>query len=328
MRKSILFISIVLLTGLLSAIVADRVLMHGFRNSNEDVIGKLNELINGETNYQVLFLGSSRCLAHLDPELFEKQTGMNAYNGGLNGGTLVDFNMILEAYLHKRKAPDMVILHIDDFTLESQQISELPRYFPFISNPGIYNGLVNYEESVYYVKHVPFLRVMYYDDLLKWISIKSLTGLEARDEWLMHSGFVRKKVNPEGDWNSFLEEGVDDFLKETNRPFVRNEGVETGLGLFRSFLEICHKHQIRLVLTSSPVVGGISSDRYEKTAGLIADEAKRYQPLIFWKHKEDWDRQIYFYDYLHMNYTGAERFTNELSVFVNSRKNGFSSDNQ
>lgn len=316
MKKSFLFIAITLLTGILSVIAADKLLQKGFHSTNEDVIGKLNELMADTSYYQVLCLGSSRCLSHIDPFLIQQITGLSTYNGGLNGGTLIDYNIVLDAYLQKRKPPEVLILHIDFMTLEKQNISELPRYFPFISNPGVYNGLVDYEPSVYYVNHFPPLRVMYYYDLLKWIGIKSLAGIGARNEWQMDRGFVRKKVNPNGNWNSYQEAGLSEYLRAINRPLESSQKVEKCIQLFSQFLKTCEKFNIQLVLTSSPVIGGDKSPLYDETVRLMAEEAEPYKPLKFWMHRKDMDRRQYYFDHTHMNYQGAEYYTRELANFI------------
>ncbi|MBL0343587.1 MAG: hypothetical protein IPP71_23660 [Bacteroidetes bacterium] len=249
MKQSIKYALIVLVTGISVTIIADYILQKGFEKSNDDVIGKLNELINDTTHFDVLCFGSSRALAHIDPAIISKETGLTCYNAGLNGGCIVDFNILLKAFLINHPSPAYLIVHVDDFTFETQRISELPRYFPFISNPVIYDNLVKYEKTLFYVKYFRFIRLMYYNDLLKWIGLKAILGIGARNEYKLINGY---RVN-RSKWTAYYEE------RRTERTeFVKNlnpiqEFDPEGVKLFMEMIDLCKTNNIKLLFSSSPI---------------------------------------------------------------------------
>jgi len=316
MKLSIRYTIIILAIGIVAAIVADWFLQKGLEKSNEDVIGKLNEIINDTTYYDVLCLGSSRTIAHINPEVITNETGLSVYNAGMNGGCMIDFNALFKVYLARHPAPKMVIIHVDEFTFETQVISELPRYFPFIKNKTLYENLVKYDKNVLVVKYIPFLRLMYYNDLFKWIAVKSWLNIEARDEYKLINGY---RVN-KSKWSSYRQENLGARMKAIQEMQTLVEEEKKGEPLFSEILELCKQYNIKLLFTSSPIIGGDVFKKYENTIHKIEQMSAGYKPNYLWMHKEQWSPDEYYYDFTHMNNLGADKFSKYLSDFINKSK--------
>jgi len=309
MKRAVLYIIIVIASGIAACVISDYFLQRGFENCEDDVVGKLNEIIKDTTYYDVVCFGSSRALAHFNPQVIHDKLNLSAYNAGVNGACIIDINLLIKAYLHNRRPPKLIVFHVDDFTYETDRLSELPRYFPFINNKEVYNSLKPYNETVNYVHSVNFLRIMYYNDLLKWISIKTLLGIGARDEYKLVNGY---RVNAT-QWNGLDEEGMNRRIEKINSLYVKTESEAAGEPLFMEVLEICKKKNIRLLFSSSPIVHGELNKLYEHTKTKIEKMSSGYNVSYLWMHAEEWDRKIYFYDYLHMNFNGANRYTEALA---------------
>lgn len=312
MKKTAIYIVIILLSGLLMCIAGDQFLQRGFEKSDDDVIGKLNEIINDSNYYDVVCFGSSRALAHFNPTLAGNELNMSALNAGVNGACIIDINLLLKTYLLYRKPPKIVIMHVDDFSFETDRLSELPRYFPYIDNPIVYNSLKPFNETVTYVHYFHFLRVMYYYDLLKWISIKSWLGIKPRVEYKLVNGY---RVN-NSKWNDHWEEGLARRIDIIKGLHPKIEAEKPGIPLFMEILDMCKEQNIRLVFSSSPIVRGDLNKLYENTESQVIEYSKGYDVSFHWMHKEDWGRETYFYDYLHMNSLGADRYTKSLCDFI------------
>ena len=305
MKKAWTYLVLILIAGLLSCITADYLFQKGFEKCEDDVVGKLNEIIKDTTYFDVIGVGSSRALAHFNPWIINDQLQLTAYNAGVNGACIIDVNLLIKSYLKNRKAPKLIVFHVDDFTYETHRLSELPRYFPFIDNPEIYNSLAPYSETVRYVHTINFLRIMYYYDLLKWISIKSLLGLGVRDEYKLINGF--RLIDDS--WNGLDEEGLPNRIEKIKSLKVKPESESLGEPLFKEILEICRKNNIKILFSSSPIVHGDLNKLYDHTEQKIERMTKGYDVGFLWMHKEEWERTEYFYDYLHMNSKGSERYT-------------------
>lgn len=316
MSKSVKYILLILLTGLSISIVADLFLQRGFEKSDDDVIGKLNEITRDSTYYDILCFGSSRGLAHFNPQIIEKETGLKAYNAGLNGGCFIDFSALFKAYLHKHPSPKMLIVHIDEFSFDTQTISELPRYMPFISNDILYDNLVKYDKTFLAVKYLRFLRLMYYNDLLKWISLKSWFSIDARDEYKMVNGY---RANT-SQWTGYFDERLQEWLKQIRSASPTDLRDKEGEQLFRDMLVLCQNYNIQIILTSSPIIGGNDFERYDHTCEKIELIAANYTKSFLWMHHEQWSSQEYFYDFTHMNSKGADRYSHALAAFINKQK--------
>jgi hypothetical protein len=314
MKKAIIYILIILSTGLLACLAADAFMQKGFKKSDDDVIGKLNEIINDSSYYDVLCVGSSRALAHFNPQLIEKELSLTAFNAGLNGACIVDFNLLLKAYLIHHAPPKVLVMHIDDFTLESDHLRELPRYFPYIENPVIYNSLKPYNETVGYIHRIPFLRIMYYYDLLKWVSIKSWLGIAPRNEYKLINGYRENNSQ----WNAHFEEGLNNRIEKIKALYPKTDVEVAGIKLLIELLDICKSHHIKIVFSSSPILYGNLDKLYKNTELQIEKYSKGYDVSYLWMHDEDWPREIYFYDYLHMNSSGADRYSKTLAEFIKS----------
>ena len=316
MKASNKYILIVLVFGLSICLGADWFLQKGFEKSDDDVIGKLNELLNNNTHHQILCFGSSRGLAHFNSAIIEKETGLTAYNAGLNGGSVVDFNAVFKAYLEKHPAPKIVIIHVDDFTFSTQNLRELPRYFPFVSNDVLYENMVKYDKTFLVVKYVRFLRLMYYSDLLKWISLKSWLNIGSRDEYKLVKGYRVSKSQ----WSVYFEERLKDrieFIKELNP----SEAVDKeGEKLFREMVYTFHKNGIKMIFTSSPSLSGIHNRKYHHTTTLFEELYSGDNVSFLWMHEENWNHEEYFYDFLHMNNKGANRYSLVLADFINQSR--------
>ena len=60
---------------------------------------KLDELLNKQTDYDVLFVGSSKTHFDINPAIVDSVCKLSSYNAGMEGGNLFEFNMIVQAYL-------------------------------------------------------------------------------------------------------------------------------------------------------------------------------------------------------------------------------------
>ncbi len=319
LKKGIIFTLLVLVSSLVVWVLCDKILQTGLLRSNEDIIGKMNELIQDTTNYDVVCLGSSRTLAHIDPRIITEKTGLSTYNAGFNGAIVFDFDIFLKLYLEKRQPPKFLVMHIDSASFHRNVTAELPKFFPFISNDIIYNGLVDYEKPVKYIRKFPPLRIFYYDDLIKWVGIKSLIGISARSIYETHNGFSNSHTG-DSYWNGYWESLYTSYCETIKKPYVPDSEINAGLDKLISIMELCKRNNTRVILTSSPIVEGDKFVKYDVITSLVEKITAPYHPVYFWKHGDPLDRRLYYYNYTHMTYRGAEHYTNGLADLLNQIK--------
>ena len=74
---------------------------------------RLTEIFCNKTNYDVLFLGSSRTHLIINPAIIDSICKVNSYNAGMEGANLYEFDMVLKAYLENHPSPQWLVLTID-----------------------------------------------------------------------------------------------------------------------------------------------------------------------------------------------------------------------
>lgn len=103
---------------LVLALLVDRLLGFGFeRLYKRTMSGEAGGLINAalSAKAQVLLLGSSRMMHHVDPAVVSHYLSLSVYNAGINGHDLLYALMLMD--LRRREGdppPEAVVLHVDE----------------------------------------------------------------------------------------------------------------------------------------------------------------------------------------------------------------------
>ncbi len=202
---------------------------------------KLSELLLKSTNYDLLFIGSSRTHLTVNPRIIDSVCGVNSYNAGIEGGNLFEFNMMLQAYLENHPAPKWMVLTLDLHSFVSDyNFFEHIQYFSFTKNKVIHQYLNRNGHPTLQLKLFPFLELTEYDDNTKGYFIKGLLG--------------QSRI-PAGD---FQYKG---YLSNTQQQIVaagspvklqKIEMSESRKKFLADILTTCKKNNINLVFTYAP----------------------------------------------------------------------------
>lgn len=311
MRGVLIRLSMSICFGLLCLVVFDRMLSSGFKQATEDVPGKMRMIFEDTTYYDVLCLGSSRALAHFDTEVISKGTGLSVYNAGVNGARLLSMKIILESYLERRPPPKILVIHLDEFSYEMDHVMELPFYLSRLPDEYLERNLSEVEPTVRWIARFPAARVFYYDDLQKWIGVKSFLGLGDSVGPSRH-GFAN--LSDRG-WNGYWESEFQKRLPLVQAPFDSAFALENGASVLEDIVRVASRNGIRLLLTSSPVPGGENYPKYEAAVSLAMRSAMAIdsQAVCFWSHRSVFPRDAYFYDLVHMVRNGARIYSKAVA---------------
>ena len=63
----------------------ENIVERGLKLTDFGIIGDWNKIFEGDINDEVIILGSSRAVDHLDPRIFEHTVKMTCYNLGIIG---------------------------------------------------------------------------------------------------------------------------------------------------------------------------------------------------------------------------------------------------
>lgn len=163
MSKRALF-CIALAIALLYAIRA--VEYAGIRRAAGGEFDKLRTVFEEENNFDLIVIGSSRAECQFYNPVIDSATGLRSYNLGMMGATAPFVATTLEAYLLHSEAPRYVIMNLDLHTLgdNNDTVYHFPRYFAFLDNEKLYEGLKERDGRFPFFKWLPFYSMVYFSD--------------------------------------------------------------------------------------------------------------------------------------------------------------------
>lgn len=138
----------------------------GVRKAENGEFAKLRTTFLEENSFDLLIIGSSRAECQFYTPIIDSATGLNCYNIGMTGATMPFIASTLEAYLVHSKAPRYVILNLDLHTLgdNNDTVYRFPRYFAFLENEKLYQGLQNRDGRFVFFKWLPFYSMPYFNN--------------------------------------------------------------------------------------------------------------------------------------------------------------------
>ena len=247
---------------------------------------------NETTCDSILFFGSSRCLHHYVPSIFETTLGTSCYNAGDWGIKNIYYHYGLLSNVLSRYTPRAIIFEIHPSEWLSLPFSGKERAGSLAPYCGMSHGCDEMLKlSGNYWKYRLSMTYRFSGSFPNLITGKlgsmdrSLKGWKPMDGTLDTTG-----------------------VKAEEYPFpIDHERV----GLLRRFIEDCQQHGVRLVFVSSPMYICSREDVFQYSRSL----AREYG-IPFLDHYRDSDfvgHPEYFYDLGHLNRQGAILFSRKVS---------------
>ena len=273
----------------------DRVIGWGlsilYRNSNATDEYKISYSVETTTD-SILFMGSSRCMHHYVPSIFEKELGLSCFNTGDWGIKNIYFHYGLLCNILQRYTPKAIVLEIHPSEWLDIPFSGVERACSLAPYCGMSEGCDDMLKLT--GNYYSYLISMTYRYTGSFPNL--LTG-----RW----GSMDRKLKG---WKPLTGTIDDAGVKAEEYPFPKdNERI----ALLKKFIDICKGHDIQLIFIVSPMYLCSEEDVF-KTANDICEESdipflNHYRDSVFTHKKE------YFYDFGHMNREGAEKYSYIIS---------------
>src|SRR5215831_19918155 len=298
---------------LLLAILLNALIDSGLRRINTSSFGVSNRIVGGNINADIVISGSSRALTHYDPRLIEEQTGLTAFNIGLNGSQ-TDMQLArLKTYLRHNKKPLLVIHNLDVFSFQTTHggVYDPGQYIPYLSEPAIYAELVHIDPDSWKARLLPLYGYAVQDLRLSWIlGVMGFFGWNPREDHFL--GFKPRYAAWTEDFERF---------KANNPDGARFEIEPDGVKKMEELLRLCEEQGIGALLVYSP--------EYREMQALTKNRA---QVFAHFDRLHDqfgvpvWDysgspisvRQENFYNSQHRNADGAAAFSRDVGARIAS----------
>lgn len=317
MRKFILKILIIFAITLVISYPLDVFISTNLKKSSHiasDEFSTWNAIIDGNLNSEMYIYGSSRGCFHFNPIIIEDSLGMPVYNLGINGHT---FN--IEYLRHKlalkyNKSPKYIILSLEPSALSKGNLFNQDQFLPYMLwDRTFYKYMSKFKGFVFLDYTIPLIR--YYGNL-KMINeaIRMYLNPKVNNNKIRIKGYEGKDMV----WSSDFD-NAKKRLKE-----YEIEIDNSTYDLFLQFLKECQQQNIKVILVYSPIY--IDGQKFIKNQN---DIIKIYQNIANEYNLEYLDytqdsicyNKNYFYNAMHLNKTGAEIFTKNISHILKEKLN-------
>jgi hypothetical protein len=124
-----------------------------------------NELIKGNSNHDIIFIGNSRVHSGINPYYIDSITKLNSYNFGIGGAGAPDMLLTSTLYLQQHPAPKLVVLSLNLSTLLKNEILKTRyQYLFYLGNDTINKYMRQAGFLTNLVKLFPFLKYSFFDE--------------------------------------------------------------------------------------------------------------------------------------------------------------------
>src|SRR5690554_5969377 len=119
-----------------------------------------HDILEGAVKADLLIYGSSRAWRHLDPIFIEKQTGLTAYNFGVDGHSFDIQYLRHELHLKHNTAPKVIVYSVDYNTLNSPNgLYNDGQFLPFFFADTLLNAYTKKYKNFSFIDYkIPLLR--------------------------------------------------------------------------------------------------------------------------------------------------------------------------
>jgi len=265
-------------------------------SSKDLIISKLRYSMDS-TRQDVLLFGSSRAAHHFIPDIMEQISGFSTYNNGIDAADLLFSEMQLKETL-KRYKPKCIVLESSPsslFITDARAGYKLLQ--PYYSRDTSISNMLTRNSALDKVKYISSIYPYNSNiaSLLKGVIKKSVD---------LYKGYI--PVNGSIDTN-----GINSFV---NKSYINDKLPIDQLGYLNDFIQTCRKHEVTLIIVSSPVFRvNENHDVMVKKFQSFCEQFKEVHYLDYTKYQPVYGNPKFFKDNTHMNNNGATIFSQDIA---------------
>lgn len=247
------------------------------------------------TKADVLIFGSSTANHHYIPELFNKKMYLSCYNTGRDGNSILFSYAVLKGVL-KRYNPEMIILDINpgEFQEDQDSYDRISSLLPYYDTHPEIRSIIQLKSS--FEKYKLISKIYPFNSLLFTIAVGNADFNKDRELINDENGYVPLKNT----WNEPLDTDTSIFLYKLD---------STKIEIFKSFINECHKSNVRLYVFLSPK---FIQYKHEDPTVEIVNRICTETNIPFYSFRNDsffLKHENLFDDKGHLNAAGAKIYT-------------------
>jgi hypothetical protein len=287
-------------------LVFDRLFLFFVYNSPSKEVDKRLELVlNGKINKDIIVLGSSKGARDIIAAQLEKETNHTAFNLSYPGSDIQFHEFLLRALIKFNKKPKLVILTVDnpiEVLPDSLITFRLDRLYPLVKYDYVNQELVDRNEKNKILSKLFTLHRINKGNFD--IRQKKFTAMDT----LFADGSMPISFQKENeDWN--------EEVNNTSYPQQKESKVK--LECLQKIIAACKQDNIKLVLVSPPMFKGTNPMFKKRMLEIAGNNASFYE---FDTHNQLYKDKSYFFDLNHLNKKGATIFTAEIAIYLKNTK--------
>ncbi len=264
---------------------------------------KLDKIVNGNLQYELLVLGSSRGAGNISTRQLQSETGLTSYNLSYWAGDLIFQEYIFRTYLENNKKPNVLLLGIDSPTMFSVGGSlkfRFDRLYPLAYKNSINDKLIAMGKHPWLSKYIYSLRLHNFQ--LKFNKIETNFGLEIDENG-------SQVLN--GQAPSFIKYEQDE-KPSAYEPIESQEKIDA----LKNIIKVCQDRNIELHFIFPPNLIPFNTAFYNR---FVNEFGKQNQIFVYDRNNTVYKTKTIYFDPIHLHAEGAKIFTSELSKYINSQ---------
>ena len=306
MKKFILDLTFFGVIFCIFAVSAEIIITSSLRKSQHYNLLPWNEIYTGNLRYDALINGSSRALAHYDPQILDSILNMNFYNLGMTGSVIERQIFKYNTYCRLNTKPKLIIQNIDYSTMGLRHGFEREQFFPYFFDKTFRKEISCWEPFTFFEKYFPLYRYNGSGILMaKWL-VLNRTSLGPK------MAFTKGYYGYDDSWDGTV------FRKQSEINYNQDT---TALRIFDQFLANVQKDGIKVIFVYALIYIG-ATEKMKNIEGMyqMYDSIARKYNISILDYNDDpisYDT-LYFYNAIHMNIKGAKLFSEKLARDIDS----------
>lgn len=272
------------------------------RSADAEVDKRLEYLVRGEINKDIIVIGSSRGARAIIAEQIEKETTYSAYNLCYPGSNIEFQSFILRTLLKFNDHPNVVFLVVDDdteFLYDSTIIFRKDRLFPLVKYPYIREELAMLNGKDKFISR--FLIIHRLNKANFDLRKKVYTPFDT----IMNCGSMPVS------WQASTK---DRYFIADEREYKADKEVNDYVNSYKEIIKTCTLKKIRLVVVFPPLSRNHSKSFENRIRELSYGDVSFY---VYNTENKIYRNQDYYQNGGHLLRKGAVIFTNELVKYLN-----------
>lgn len=167
MKKSRIIKSIfTILSVIITLFIVELFLERTMKSVRYSEVGKINYVMEKQLDVELSIWGASTALVNFDPKIITDSLGFSAFNMGLNGTNIDQYNGLLLNYLSYTKKSKYLVIAIDihQALTKRKKFFEVHKWLHHFDDENIYNCHSDIDKTIMMKnKYIPFYSITQYD---------------------------------------------------------------------------------------------------------------------------------------------------------------------